>query len=222
MLNSRFDDLKRAGARKPHGVRARYVAGCRCAECKAANNRYEKRRNKLRQTGDFNGVVPATKVRKHLATLSRKGVGYKTVAAAAKVSKTTLAMVMRGERVNVSARTERKILKVTEAAKRGIKLVDAGPTHLLIDTLLKEGHTQTRIAELLGYKHRAIQLNGRSITEENARRVRKLYRELMAEEPCPVHGRAGCACGAEHEYGSSPKLVSTPWIREYSIAGGAA
>lgn len=42
-------------ASKPHGVRLRYMAGCRCLKCRMANSNYETMRARARKAGDWNG-----------------------------------------------------------------------------------------------------------------------------------------------------------------------
>lgn len=57
-------------ADRPHGDRLRYMAGCRCKECRAANTAYETQRALARKAGDWNGVVSAARARSHIAVLS--------------------------------------------------------------------------------------------------------------------------------------------------------
>ena len=52
-------------AKRPHGDRLRYVAGCRCDLCRKANSTYERERQKARAAGDWNGIVDAAKARQH-------------------------------------------------------------------------------------------------------------------------------------------------------------
>lgn len=44
---------------RSHGDRLKYLAGCRCVPCRAANSRYEVARAAARKAGDWNGLVPA-------------------------------------------------------------------------------------------------------------------------------------------------------------------
>jgi len=51
----------------PCGTRAKYMgARCRCMLCRAANSRYETGRLAARKNGDWNGLVPADRARRHL------------------------------------------------------------------------------------------------------------------------------------------------------------
>ena len=70
-------------AEELHGTRRRYLGGCRCVPCRAANSRYSTERAAAQRAGDWRGFVPATLVLDHIKTLSKSGVRYKAIAAAA-------------------------------------------------------------------------------------------------------------------------------------------
>jgi len=76
---------------KPHGTRLKYMGGCKCMLCRAANSRYEAERGVARKNGDWNGIVDARAARRHILKLSKAGVGYKSVADAASVAHTVVA-----------------------------------------------------------------------------------------------------------------------------------
>jgi hypothetical protein len=162
-------------------TRAKYMAGCRCLPCRAANSRYECERAVARKAGDWNGLVPAVVARAHLVKLSRRGVGRRAVAAASDVSHTILQDIRSGKKTQIRQRTERRILAVTADALSDRALVPAGRTHALIANLLDEGFTKKEIARRLGYLSPALQLNRTTITAKNAARVERFYRLLMAE-----------------------------------------
>lgn len=166
--------------RWPHGVRARYAAGCRCVKCRHANRVYARERYRAVRRGDRRELVPAERARRHILKLSRSGVGRDTVAAAAGVCITTVAAIRTGAKQRIRASTERAILAVGVWAARGSTRVPAGPTWQRIAWLLEEGFTRTRIARELGYATRALQLGREWITAENARRVERLYRTYAA------------------------------------------
>jgi hypothetical protein len=174
----RFAALKvQAAASKPHGVRARYNAGCRCDLCRAVNNAYEKRRNKLRHTFDYNGLVPADISRAYLKRLSRQGIGRHSVAAVSGISGSILYGIITGERRNCRARTERRILAVDpRVARAGGSLVPAQPAWHKLDQLIRDGYTRSFLAGLLGSKAKTPQLQLRRdwITYANAVAVDKL------------------------------------------------
>lgn len=164
-------------AASPHGDRLRYIAGCRCHECRAANARYESARQRARRSGDWNGIVPADRARSHLVKLSKAGIGRRAVAAASDVALTVLLDVRTGRKRRIRARTERLILAVGKPQMSDHAVVDARRTHRLIAELLTEGYTMAFLAARLGYRHPALQF-GERITVRNAARVERLHREL--------------------------------------------
>lgn len=163
------------------GSRAKYMgAGCRCMLCRAANSRYETMRAAARKRGEWNGVVSADRARAHLLVLSTLGVGYKSVAAAANVSKTSLMNIRAGRKLHLRRQTERRILDVDRSCVADGALVDARPAMRLIRRLLHEGYPALRLCRFLGYKSSGLQFRDRWMTARNAQRVERLYRELMA------------------------------------------
>lgn len=167
-------------AGKPHGLRIRYMAGCRCQECRAANTSYEKARNIARKSGDWNGNVPAEKARAWLAALSKEGVGRRTVCDVTRVADSILAQIIAGRKKLIRARTERAILAVTAIAASDGAYVDAAPTWLLIDELLADGYTKTFLAQQLGRKTNALQLSRSQVTVRNAYEVQLLHARLRS------------------------------------------
>jgi hypothetical protein len=165
-------------ATREHGDRLRYIAGCRCADCRRANSAYESERQKARAAGDWNGLVPAEKARAHLKQLSEQGVGRRSVAAASDVADSVLTEINAGRKLKIRARTERAILAVTTAAAGDRALVPAKQTWKLINQLLKDGHTKGELALLLGAKSPNLQLKKDFVTVRNAHLVERLYEKL--------------------------------------------
>jgi len=165
-------------ADKPHGVRVRYMAGCRCDACRKANSTYENERQKARRAGDWNGIVPADRARAHMRMLSRHGVGRRTVQACTDIADTVLQDIRTGRKTHIRARTERLILAVTREQAADHAYVPAGRSHQRIRLLLEEGYTEAYLARRLGYANRYLQFNERRITVRNAARIERLYREL--------------------------------------------
>lgn len=224
-----------------HGTRSRYVAGCRCSECRAANTRaYHERqqrakalaaeiaapatpqpqtwtapdgskrvrmyqracpgpngrgcpkRSHLRKDSKggvcghcrgllvWNGLVSALPVQRHLERLSRQGVGYKSVAAAADVGVTILAGVMSGKRARIRAQLAKRVRAVTVDAIADHGLVAAAETWRLIDHLInEEWFTKAELARRLGMTTPALQIRKDRILAKTAQRVRALYRKVM-------------------------------------------
>ncbi len=178
----RPDDLPSAGELaegKPHGTRIRYMGGCRCVPCRAANSRYECERQAARRAGDWNGLVPAGRALRHIRSLSRAGVGRRSVAAACDVAETVICEIRAGRKTRIRARTERRILSVTRAAVGGGAVIDARHTWVRIRRLLREGFTKAELARRLGYGSPALQINPSKVTARNAVRVRRFYNLIM-------------------------------------------
>lgn len=167
-------------AERPHGTRLRYLGGCRCVPCRAANSRYQTERSALRRAGEWNGIVDAAPAAANIFLLSRQGVGYKSVADAAGVSRSIVAKIRSGERKHIRAATARRILAVTADARADASTVPAGPTWRRVRLLLEEGYTKARLARELGAQTPALQLGRRRVLAITAVRVERLYRKLLS------------------------------------------
>lgn len=168
------------GDRHPCGTRVRYVRGCRCDACRAANTQYERERGAARRAGDWNGLVDARLARAHLRKLSRQGVGRRAVAAASDVAESLLCDIRAGRKTRIRARTERRILAVTPAMASDRALVDATPTWELLEELLEEGFTEAQLARWLGYETPRLQLGRERVTARNAHDVQVLHGRLTS------------------------------------------
>lgn len=166
-------------AAKPHGDRLRYLGGCRCDACRAANTAYERSRSAARAAGDWNGIVSANKARRHIKKLSRLGVGRRAISAVTDIADSILFEIRSGKRKNIRARTERLILGVTTDMAGDAVLVPAGPTWGLINQLLAAGYTKGEIALSLGRKTPALQINKTTITLRTAAAVKRLHAKLI-------------------------------------------
>jgi hypothetical protein len=167
-------------ADRPHGMRVRYVAGCRCEDCREANRAYARMQQKLARQGQGNPLVDAGRVRRHLAKLSRAGIGTKTVHDITGVSRTNLVAIVAGAKRQLRRNTAAKILAVTREATHDAKLVDVGPTRRRIARLLQEGFTKGQIARRLGCQRAALQILKRGrITAKTEHKVEGLYKEII-------------------------------------------
>lgn len=178
----RIQGARLAAAQKPCGTRARYATGCRCDACRKASSHYENERQKARRLGDTRQLVSAEKAREHLRQLSRKNVGYKTVADAAKVATSVVAKVLGGERRQIRASTERRILAVTVTTRADGALIskrEADQVWKLVQDLLECGYSKARIAsEYLGRPAHALQIGHEAMTQRNAGRLRLVHERL--------------------------------------------
>ncbi len=113
-----------------HGTRSRYVKGCRCDACRAANTRYAVVRYRELKLGKAarGDLVDAHQARRHLIRLSRAGVGRRAVARAAGLAMSVVFEVRSGAKLKIRRGTAEKILKVTTAAKLYAALVDGKAT----------------------------------------------------------------------------------------------
>jgi hypothetical protein len=165
-------------AERPHGTRLRYISGCRCVPCRAANSRYETERLAARKRGEWNGIVCSDRARAHLLALSGAGVGRRAVGEASGVAITVIQQVRSGRRPQIRAATERRILAVDRQALADGARVPAGPTWRRVRELLAEGYTKARIARELGAQKPALQLGRRRVLAITAVRVERLHRRL--------------------------------------------
>lgn len=165
-------------AGRNHGDRLRYMAGCRCTDCRRANSAYESARQKARAAGQGNGIVPAAKARAHLKSLSAQGVGRRSVHAASDVADTVLQDIAAGRKANIRAATERAILAVTRAAAGDGALIAGKATWKMLDQLIADGYTKKALANRMGYKSPALQLKRDFVTVRSAYLVEWLYQKL--------------------------------------------
>ena len=167
---------------RPHGDQLRYIAGCRCEECRKANADRERKYAQLRKSGMGNPVVPADAAREHLRRLSEAGVGIGSVVDATGVSRAILGKIKAGTRKNIRRANEQKILAVPMDYIADGAFIDAGPTWNLINKTMEDGgFTRQRIAQAVhGPGAKKIWLSKKLVTLRSAVRVRKACAALMA------------------------------------------
>jgi hypothetical protein len=191
----------------PHGTRARYVARCRCDECRGANREYARARALAKARGETNELVPAAPVRAHLLKLSRAGVGYKSAAEASGVSRSVVAGVYFGGATQLRRQLAQRLLAVDASAVADGACVDARPTMALVRKLVSLGVTRARIATVaLGLETPALQIGrGGRVLASTALAIEKFARrELpvlkLMRQPCPLcrHAHDGDRQAAEY------------------------
>ena len=167
-------------AEEPHGTRHRYLSGCRCVPCRAANSRYSTERAAAQRAGDWRGLIPATLVLDHIKTLSKSGVGYKAIAAAAGLARSTMQKIIGGKQHKIRKHHADRILAVNRSAIADCALVPAGRTWTLLSELLAAGYTKTFLAKQLGSraKRPSLQIETYRITALTASKVERLYRGI--------------------------------------------
>lgn len=163
---------------RPHGDRLRYIGGCRCAECRAANTAYEKARVVARKAGDWNGYVDTQLARQHLQQLSGQGVGRHSVSDASGVADSILFEIASGAKTRIRARTEKAILAVTAEAAADHAYVCAKTTWALLDELIADGYTRGELALAMGRKTANLQVGRRQVTVRTRFEVQRLHERL--------------------------------------------
>jgi hypothetical protein len=172
--------VQELAADRGHGDRLKYLAGCRCLQCRAANANYETHRAAARRAGDWNGLVPAGRARRHILKLSRKGIGRRAIAEAADIPQSIIAKIKKPATKHIRKKTESKILAVTDGAVSGGAIVPAKRTWKLIRRLLDEGFTKAELARRLGCKSHHLQISKERILAQTAVRVERLFNRLMS------------------------------------------
>lgn len=163
-------------AMRDHGTRARYLRGCKCIKCRAANSAYARLQQSRHGTDSLVSPIPA---REHLHRLRKSGVGYRAVATTADLGYATLSKILMS-RKSIRTSTERKVLAVTEDALSDGAFVSSIATRIWIAELLEEGFTKRRLARELGGRRNLQIGNGAHVRAVNQMKVEKLYRRYMA------------------------------------------
>jgi hypothetical protein len=127
-------------------------------------------------------MVDAAEARAHILALARRGVGRRSVAAAADLNVSTLYKIRSGERGKIRLATARAILAVDEDSRADKSLVSAERAWRILRALLRRGYSKTQLAAWMGSKARvpSIQLRAEWITARNAAKVEKLWRMVNA------------------------------------------
>lgn len=168
-----------------HGQRSTYVKGCRCTDCRAANARYAKLA-KYRQDTGRTVMVDAAPVKRHLEQLRASGVGKRTIAAQAGVSHTVLNRLLGLDHSRPAQRirpeTAQRLLAVQPEQLADGAYIDATGTTRRLQALVALGHSQTSIAERMGWTvaNLNVLVLGRrtQVTVATAKLIAALYDEL--------------------------------------------
>lgn len=193
---------------RPHGTRARYVTErCRCDACREANRVYASRRNRERLAEQWGAatprLVPADRVREHLARLREAGLGLRTVQRRSGVSRSTLSGIAgvpsAKTRNRVTAESEARILAVQpqpDMLAGGVR-VPSAPTARRLQALAALGWSLPTLAARLGWsasvaRHRAYATRP-SVQLGAARQVADLYEQLSGTPGPSARIRAAAA-----------------------------
>lgn len=169
-----------------HGTKMRYLAGCRCWRCRRGNRDYERKLQRDRKLFGPNDLVSSARVLAHLRYLHTFGLGHKTVAKIAKVSKTSLSEIIWSGRQHVRRRSEARILAVQpslDTLPRNVN-VPAAETKERIEQLVKWGYPKGLISvDGLGNDAAALQVNrskSSNTTVRTAVNIKKFYELIEA------------------------------------------
>lgn len=173
---TRIEMLRIYGGRKECGTRAKYISGCRCVKCRAANSAYQCERERRRAAGESNPLVDAAPAREHIRSLSKQGIGYKTVAEYSGVGKSTLFQIAKGERVQVRRNTLDAILAVDRSCYSAGTLLPANEVWKQIKWMRTEGFTDREIARRAGIRCGHLQIGSKRVTGKTAVAIDKVYR----------------------------------------------
>lgn len=166
-------------AGKPHGVRLKYIAGCRCLPCRAAHARYMRERAALRRAGQSNVLVSADAARMHLLELSKRKVGLDAASAASDVSRTLLSTIRSGVHKKIRKSTESRILNIDEFAVSDGAYLPSFQSRKQVAYLCSEGFTKEELARRVGVSLNVIQMKWPHIRASTAARIDRFYRLIM-------------------------------------------
>ena len=145
--------------------------------CRAANAAYVRQRRAGSVYPNPAELVDAVLAEMHLSKLKAQGVGYRQAANLAGLSPQLVADVRSGRKTRIRADTNARILNIPAVLAHG-QVVTGWRTWRLLDSLKREGFTQTRIARHLGASAPQLQIQRRHIRVRTALRVRVLYRRI--------------------------------------------
>ncbi|MEU2603222.1 helix-turn-helix domain-containing protein [Streptomyces albus] len=177
----------------PHGTRARYLRGCHCDACRAANYRYLTRYRLDRERGTRRRV-DAEAPRRHAQTLYDAGWTTNQIAEAAGCAPTAISRILRGAHATIRADIAARIF----AARPSLRTVHVGfvpaiGTIRRIQALMVLGHPLASIAEHAGMHPSPLGhvLNGhrRTVTTTTATKVARAYNKLSRVPGTSVRAR---------------------------------
>lgn len=156
-----------------------------------------------------NDLVSTSRVRAHLAELSRLGIGRHAVAEASGVSRSLVNAIASGAAQQVRARTERALLAVDETCRADGALVPAARVWRHVRRILEAGWSRAAIARALGNVTPALQIGRRAVRLRTADRLQRLADRVAATRAERAQARAAVdrlvaggacpRCGQSHE-----------------------
>ncbi len=179
---------------RPHGYARYSLDGCRCYVCGLAASEYNARRARMIAYGTWEPFVPAQPVREHIEALRACGMGLRTIAAAADVSRQRLHSIASG-RSERGTGPQEKVRPTIAAAIIAVEptLENLAPhapiastgTHRRLHALVAGGWPQAQLAHRIGWTEGNFStlLTSRRVLVRTALLVRSLYDLLWAQDP---------------------------------------
>ena len=165
----------------PHGQRRRYLSGCRCVLCRAANARYVYKRIAAKRESSEAVQVSAEAAQRHVLALAKAGIGTRAIQDACGVRRILIQQIRSGQRQFIRVSTERRILSVDCTLRHARVMVSAKATWKRIGELLEEGFTEPQLARRLGQRSGKLQFGKEWVSAKTEQRVAKLYARIMEE-----------------------------------------
>jgi transcription factor WhiB len=175
-----------------HGTRRCYQAGCRLAECRAAEVAYQRdvRRRKRRPDPETPRTVAVGETRTHVQALRAAGLGLRQIAAEAGLSFSVVQEIAGGVRKKIRPETRDRLMAVMPTALAAGTRVDAAPTRVLIERLVDAGWSRASLGRRVhGDDRRQLEVDGDTVTLRTARIIAELATDELAD-PQPEPGPA--------------------------------
>lgn len=180
-----------------HGQYATYVHhGCRCTDCREANNQLTRDRTRQKAYGRYR-FVDATPVREHVQALMNQGMGYARIGRAAGVHNSTMTYLIHGfggadprpPKKKIDRLTAEAILNVELDLAPGAKVPAIGSRRRL-EALMWNGWSGSSLAHRLGVEPANLfYFRGTTtVTQATHDAVVALFDELWdVAPPCATH-----------------------------------
>lgn len=153
-----------------HGTRARYLRGCKCAECREANRVYG-RAYKVAAAYGIRRTVPTARVRLHIEKLHAAGIDYRAIARAAECCPSVLVAIVNLGQERMSPEIARRILDLGDDARRYNQLIPIDGAAYFVRLLESRGINRADIARSLSWGHGSFQIRQECVTRRTYSRL---------------------------------------------------
>lgn len=183
---SDLPSVEKLSSNKRHGHKMRYMAGCRCWRCRAANSAYEQKLTENRRRYGPNDLVSTDRVYRHLKYLQQFGMGHKTVGRHAGVGKTVLAEILWYGKKQMRRRSEARVLAVLptlDTLPRN-RQIPAADTLTKIQQLIRWGYPKALISRdglglsTIGLQIRSLSGKSAVVAVKTAVRIRNFFNKI--------------------------------------------